>query len=182
LLEEFEELFVEVRAQALMNVLDNATTSIEKERQLGYINGGKVNGQVVELDSIPEELVLIGDIHGDLQSLLWVLKDIDFETTLANPNNKLIFLGDYVDRGTNSIGVLYLVCYLKQKFPNSVILMRGNHEAPTEFPFSSHDLPLKLTQKYGNQMAKSIYGNKIIPLFRLLSLIVLIPKKLLFVH
>lgn len=182
MLEEFEELFVEVRAQALINVLDNATTSIEKERQLGYINGGKVNGQVVELDSIPEELVLIGDIHGDLQSLLWVLKDIDFETTLTNPNNKLIFLGDYVDRGTNSIGVLYLVCYLKQKFPNSVILMRGNHEAPTEFPFSSHDLPLKLNQKYGNQMAKSIYGNKIIPLFRLLSLIVLIPKRLLFVH
>jgi diadenosine tetraphosphatase ApaH/serine/threonine PP2A family protein phosphatase len=182
LLEEFEELFVEVRAQALMTVLENATAGIENERQIGYITGGKVNSQVVELDSIPEELVIIGDIHGDLQSLLWVLKDIDFETRLTNPNNKLIFLGDYVDRGSNSIGVLYIVCYLKQKFPNSVILMRGNHEAPAEFPFSSHDLPLKLTQQYGHKMAKSIYGNKIIPLFRLFSLIVRIPKQLLIVH
>ena len=165
-----------------MNVLENATVTIEKERQIGYINGGKVNTQVVELDSIPEELFLIGDIHGDLQSLLWVLKDIDFETKLTNPNNKLIFLGDYVDRGSNSIGVLYIVCYLKQKFPNSVILMRGNHEAPVEFPFSSHDLPLKLTLQYGHKMARSIYTNQIIPLFRLLSLIVLIPKQLLIVH
>ena len=165
-----------------MNVLENATAAIENEQQIGYINGGKVNTQVVELDSVPQELVLIGDIHGDLQSLLWVLKDIDFETKLTNPNNKLIFLGDYVDRGSNSIGVLYIVCYLKQKFPNSVILMRGNHEAPVEFPFSSHDLPLKLTLQYGHKMAKSIYSNKIIPLFRLLSLIVLIPKQLLIVH
>lgn len=165
-----------------MNVLENATAALEKERQTGHINGGRVNTQVVELDSIPEELVLIGDIHGDLQSLLWVLKDIDFETKLTNPNNKLIFLGDYVDRGSDSIGVLYIICYLKQKFPNSVILMRGNHEAPVEFPFSSHDLPLKLTLRYGHKMARSIYTNQIIPLFRLLSLIVMIPKQLLIVH
>jgi diadenosine tetraphosphatase ApaH/serine/threonine PP2A family protein phosphatase len=182
LLEDFEELFVEVQAQALTEVIENATAAIQKERQIGHTNHGKVNAQMVELDSLPEELVLIGDIHGDLQSLLWVLKDIDFETRLTNPNNKLIFLGDYVDRGSNSIGVLYVICYLKQKFPNSVVLMRGNHEAPVEFPFSSHDLPLKLAQNYGNKMAKSIYGNKIIPFFRLLSLIVLIPKQLLIVH
>ncbi|HET7148229.1 MAG TPA: metallophosphoesterase family protein [Candidatus Nitrosopolaris sp.] len=182
MLEDFKELFVEVKAQALTRVVENATAAIEKERQIGHINCGRVNAQVVELHSLPEELVLIGDIHGDLQSLLWVLKDIDFETRLKNPNNKLIFLGDYVDRGSNSIGVLYVICYLKQKFPHSVILMRGNHEAPLEFPFSSHDLPLKLAQKYGHKMAKSIYGNKIIPLFRLLSLIVSIPRQLLIVH
>ena len=109
--------------------------AIEKERQIGHINRGKVNSQMVELDSLPEELVLIGDIHGDLQSLLWVLKDIDFETRLTNPKNKLIFLGDYVDRGSNSIGVLYVICYLKQKFPNSVVLMRGNHEVSSGVSF-----------------------------------------------
>ncbi len=86
--------------------------------------------QMVELERIPEKLILIGDIHGDLQSLLWALKDINFDRLLRNPNNKLIFLGDYVDRGSNSIGVLYVMCFLKQKFPDSVVLMRGNHEAP----------------------------------------------------
>jgi diadenosine tetraphosphatase ApaH/serine/threonine PP2A family protein phosphatase len=182
LLEDFEELFVEVQAQALTEVVENATATIKKERQIGHIYRGKVNAQMVELDGRPEELVLIGDLHGDLKSLLWVLKDIDFEARLTNPNNKLIFLGDYVDRGTNSIGVLYVICYLKHKFPNSVVLMRGNHEAPVEFPFSSHDLPLKLAQKYGHNTAESIYCNKIMPFFRLLSLIVSIPKQLLIVH
>jgi hypothetical protein len=182
LLEDFKESFVKVRPRVLMEVIKNVMATIENERQTGRIKGGKVNAPVVELESIPEELILIGDIHGDLQSLLWILKDIDFERSLTNPRNKLIFLGDYVDRGSNSIGVLYVVCYLKQKFPNSVVLMRGNHEAPIEFPFSSHDLPLKLTQRYGHEMAKSIYGNYIIPLFQLLSLIVLIPTQLLIVH
>jgi diadenosine tetraphosphatase ApaH/serine/threonine PP2A family protein phosphatase len=182
LLEDFEESFFRVRPRALTEVIENARVAIENERLIGRIKGGKVNASVVELDSIPEELVLIGDIHGDLDSLLWILKEIDFERSFTNPSNKLIFLGDYVDRGSNSIGVLYVVCYLKQKFPNSVVLMRGNHEAPMEFPFSSHDLPLKLTQQYGHEMAKSIYGNNIIPLFQLLSLIVLIPKQLLIVH
>ncbi len=100
-----------------MNVLENATAAIEKERQIGYITGGKVNSQVVEMDSIPEELVIIGDIHGDLQSLLWVLKDIDFETRLTNPNNKLIFLGDYVDRGSNSIGIV--------RIPKQLLIVHG---------------------------------------------------------
>ena len=174
--------FVKVRPRILTEIIENATSTIQNERQNGRIKGGKVNSSAVELDSIPKELVLVGDIHGDLQSLLWILKDIDFEKSLTNPANKLIFLGDYIDRGTNSIGVLYVVCYLKQKFPNSVVLMRGNHEAPMEFPFSSHDLPVKLTHMYGHEMAKLIYGNNIIPLFQLLSLIVLIPSQLLIVH
>jgi hypothetical protein len=173
---------VKVRPRILTEIIENATSTIQNERQNGRIKGGKVNSSAVELDSIPKELVLVGDIHGDLQSLLWILKEIDFEKSLTNPANKLIFLGDYIDRGTNSIGVLYVVCYLKQKFPSSVVLMRGNHEAPMEFPFSSHDLPVKLTQMYGHEMAKFIYGNNIIPLFQLLSLIVLIPNQLLIVH
>ncbi|MFZ0224247.1 MAG: metallophosphoesterase family protein, partial [Candidatus Nitrosopolaris sp.] len=180
--EYFEELFANLRWQVLMEVVENATAAIENERLTGWIKGGRVNGPVVVLEGIPEKLVLIGDIHGDLQSLLWILKDINFERFLTNPRNKLVFLGDYVDRGSNSIGVLYVVCYLKQKFPNSVVLMRGNHEAPMEFPFSSHDLPLKLAQLYGREMAKSIYVNNILPLFQSLSLIVLIPKQLLIVH
>lgn len=180
--EHFEELLANLRWQVLMEVVENATAAIAKERLTGRIKGGRVNAPVVELEGIPEKLVLIGDIHGDLQSLLWILKDINFERFLTNPRNKLVFLGDYVDRGSNSIGVLYVVCYLKQKFPNSVVLMRGNHEAPMEFPFSSHDLPLKLAQRYGREMARSIYVNNILPLFQSLSLIVLISKQLLIVH
>src|SRR5438445_1630267 len=164
-----------------IEVVGTVINILQKERERGHIIGGKINSGLIELD-VPKNLVIVGDLHGDLQTFQSILQKIDYENFLSNYNNKLIFLGDYVDRGSNSIGVLYTICYLKQKFPNSVILMRGNHEAPAEFPFSSHDLPLKLTQQYGQKMAKSIYGNKIIPLFRLLSLIVRIPKQLLIVH
>jgi hypothetical protein len=160
-----------------MEVIENARAALEAGE-----NRQKKNVPVVELEHIPEKLILVGDIHGDLQSLLWTLNEINFERLLRNPHNKLIFLGDYVDRGSNSIGVLYVVCFLKQKFPDSVILMRGNHEAPMEFPFSSHDLPLELGERYGRKIAQSIYINNILPLFQSLSLMVLIPKQLLVVH
>lgn len=183
----FEELSGNLRPQVLVEVIENARAALRDDRLTGKMKNGKKNvplgnTPVVELEHIPEELILVGDIHGDLQSLLWTLKQINFERLLRNPHNKLIFLGDYVDRGSNSIGVLYVVCFLKQIFPHSVVLMRGNHEAPMEFPFSSHDLPLELAQRYGRETAKSIYFKNILPLFQSLSLIVLIPKQLLIVH
>jgi protein phosphatase len=132
--------------------------------------------------SIPEKLVLIGDIHGDLRTLFEILDAINFEEFLTNPNNKLIFLGDYVDRGKDSIGVLFTICYLKQKYPDSIVLMRGNHEAPIEFPFSSHDLPYRLSQQYGEHVGKMIYQKKILKFFRLLTLATVVENRLLLVH
>ena len=41
----------------------------------------------------------------------------------------MIFLGDYGDRGANSIEVYYTILKLKIAFPRQVILLRGNHHA-----------------------------------------------------
>jgi protein phosphatase len=60
--------------------------------------------------------------------------------------------------------------------------MRGNHEAPTEFPFLSHDLPEKLSREFGKNLALSIYHNKILHLFQLLSLFVFLPEHVIMVH
>lgn len=182
LLEKLEESLFEPGPREFIEAIEAATATLERERHTCYIRGGKLYGPVGILDDLPEDLVVIGDIHGDLQTLIMILKDVDYERTLSNPRNKLIFLGDYVDRGSNSIGVLYTVCCLKLKFPDSVLLMRGNHEAPLDFPFFSHNLPNELTRRYGRNLGKLIYDDKIIPFFQMLILIILIKRQLLIVH
>lgn len=66
---------------------------------------------------------VIGDIHGCYQSLLSLLAKID-----ANPDqDRLIFLGDYLDRGPDSKKVITKILDLKKKFPY-LITLSGNHE------------------------------------------------------
>lgn len=174
-----EQSSIESNINNFTRVIDSAINILRNERLTGHIRGGKINLGLVKLQ-VPENLVIIGDLHGDLKSLFKILDDIDFERFLDNPNNKIIFLGDYVDRGTHSISVLYTVCYLKQRFPNSVIPMRGNHEATMEFPFLSHSLPSEVEEYFG-EGGREIY-KKILLFFQQLPLVTIIQNQLLLVH
>jgi serine/threonine-protein phosphatase PP1 catalytic subunit len=66
---------------------------------------------------------VFGDIHGQYSDLLKFLDIVGIP-----PKTKLIFLGDYVDRGDYSIEVVALLFALKLKYPANVFLIRGNHE------------------------------------------------------
>lgn len=153
---------------------------LKKERKNGKMQNARVKGDCVWLD-IPENLVIVSDIHGDLGSLCKILDEVNFEVFLANKNNKIIFLGDYIDRGSNSVTVLYTICKLKQTFPQSVILMRGNHEAVKEFPFPSHDLPQRINEYFGNNESDRIHS-LVSAFFRLLTVMTIIENQLLIVH
>lgn len=65
--------------------------------------------------------LVIGDIHGCLAPLTQLLQVID-----PQPEDHIIFVGDYVDRGSDSKGVIDLLISLKDKFKMTFI--QGNHE------------------------------------------------------
>lgn len=160
-------------------VIEHTAATILAERKVGRIEGGSVNGGLVEFADVGR-IAVVSDLHGDTQTLLRILDRLDFEKFLSDKKNKLIFLGDYVDRGSDSVGVLFSVCRLKGKYPDSVILMRGNHEAPAEFPFLPQNLPYEMQDRFGAN-AKTLY-RRVMYLFRLMTLTTVVKDRLLLVH
>jgi protein phosphatase len=167
-------------ANEFYNLIKRTSLTIANERTNGKSAFTDIYGDLTEITDF-SNIVVIGDIHGDSSSLLTILDAIEYKTFLADPRNKMIFLGDYVDRGSDSLGVLYIVCSLKLSFPNSIILMRGNHESPKQFPFVAHDLPEKIVERFGEHSAKGVYSATL-DLFDTLTLLVVVRQYLLIVH
>jgi len=98
----------------------------------------------------PSPILVIGDIHGDLLSLESILKKADVIDKIRS-GWKLIFLGDYADRGPSPLDVYNAIFNLKLSFPESVFLLRGNHEGLDVVTFHPHDLPWHLRTLYPDQ-------------------------------
>lgn len=156
----------------------------EVTQLLGHENGRIGNLQVTGklITTRPQGTALIiGDLHGDLESLIDILKQSSFlERIGQNHDLLLMFLGDYGDRGPYSAEVYYTVLELKILYPEQVVLMRGNHEGPEDLMASPHNLPEQFQGRFGRD-GTDAYA-KIREMFNYLYNAVLVEGQYLLLH
>jgi serine/threonine protein phosphatase 1 len=74
-----------------------------------------------------ERYFAVGDIHGRLDKLLLLMEQIDFDWG----RDRLVFIGDYIDRGPNSKKVIDYLIGLRSR-SDRVVFLKGNHEEMLE--------------------------------------------------
>ena len=91
-------------------------------------------------------LIFVGDTHGDLEATEKIIH------RYLKSDNKLVFLGDYVDRGSASLENINFLLEQKIEHPDSLYLLMGNHEGYSVMSFHPADfwegLDTELRQRY----------------------------------
>lgn len=154
-------LISELNYVQLLDILRRARKIFQNENLLMNLN----------LDNAEKEIFVIGDIHGNLKSLISMIK-------LIKKNNPkyIIFLGDLVDRGTKQLECLILVLILKILNPTKYYLLKGNHET------------FEMNQAYGfyyefiDKFKDHDKFKEILLLYQVLPICVLINNSILCLH
>ncbi|MFW9827891.1 MAG: metallophosphoesterase [Candidatus Thorarchaeota archaeon] len=145
----------------ISNILRTAKAVLEEEHLLLEFN----------LKQNSEDIYVIGDIHGNLDTFKKLLEIID-----KNNPKLVIFLGDLVDRGPKQLECLLMVLILKILFPLKYYLLKGNHES------------LEMNQYYGffhEFISKFKNENKfdeILDIYNVLPLCALVNNDILCLH
>ena len=73
---------------------------------------------------IGSRVMAVGDVHGQYEKLKKLMRRIKFDPA----QDILVFLGDLIDRGPESLQCFDYVMHLQKQHPESVIYLMGNHE------------------------------------------------------
>ncbi|ABW98057.1 pp1 (nucleomorph) [Hemiselmis andersenii] len=96
----------------------------EKEIQFLNIECRKILCKQEIFLELKAPIKVCGDIHGQYYDLLRL-----FEFEGYPPDSNYLFLGDYVDRGKQSIETISLMFAFKIRYPLGFFILRGNHES-----------------------------------------------------
>jgi len=126
-----------VTREEIKELLNEAENKFASEAKLIQLESGRV--------------IFVGDTHGDLEATEKIIH------SYLKPENKLVFLGDYVDRGPASLENINLLLEQKIEHPDSLYLLMGNHEGYAVFSFYPADfwegLDAELRQQYSEVLS-----------------------------
>jgi len=177
-LKQLVDKALKMSLREFVQLTENVVELLSKEK--GLIGSLNITGRMVQVHPKGEATV-VGDVHGDLDTLTQILRDSGFiEKVHRSEPALLIFLGDYGDRGMYSPEVYYVVSKLKETHPEHVVLMRGNHEGPKDILASPHDLPAHLHRKFGEEWRQAY--EKLRQLFDQLYNAVLVNEQCIMLH
>ena len=146
---------VDLKEEEIKFLIDKSLAIIKEQKML------------VELEA---PLHVCGDIHGQYYDL-WRI----FEHCGYPDDYNYLFLGDYVDRGKQSLETVCLLLCYKIKYPDKVTLLRGNHESSvTNRIYGFYD---ECKRRYNVKLWKNFTE-----LFNYLPVAALIDDKILCMH
>jgi hypothetical protein len=108
-----------VTREEIKELLNEAEKRFTAETNLIQLESGRV--------------IFVGDTHGDFEATEKMIHKH------LKPGNKLVFLGDYVDRGPASMENINFLLQQKIEYPDSLFLLMGNHEGYTVVSFHPAD-------------------------------------------
>ena len=146
---------VDLKEEEIKFLIDKSLPLIKEQKML------------VELEA---PLHVCGDIHGQYYDLLRIFEHCGYPGEFS-----YLFLGDYVDRGKQSLETVCLLLCYKIKYPEKVTLLRGNHESSvTNRIYGFYD---ECKRRYNVRIWRSFTD-----LFNWLPVAALIDEKILCMH
>lgn len=118
--------------------------------------------------------IVIGDIHGCYNELKTLIEDLTTKHIYNKKKDRLIFLGDYIDRGDDSRLVVNYIRDIQKGNPN-VIALKGNHEDMllnyydgdkySEWLYNGYEYTLKSYKNHNSEFESDIQWMRNLPLY-----------------